>query len=102
MPLELRREPGAEGPVVVVAGALDITTADRLEAALLAAEADAPRALVLDLREVSFFDSTGLQMVLDAHLRAEQAGRRLVVVAGHTEARRVFDLAEVSAELELR
>ena len=102
MPLDVRHEDGAEGPVVTAAGALDITTADRLEQALLHAEAGRPATLVLDLRGVDFFDSTGLQMVLDAHVRASQDARTLLVVAGDGEARRVFDLAEVSADLELR
>lgn len=102
MPLDVHTEAGAEGPVVRVSGALDISTADRLEQALHAAEADAPEVLVLDLVGVGFFDSTGLQMVLDAHVRAGETGRRLMVVAGESEARRVFDLAEVSADLELR
>lgn len=102
MPLDVARREGVTGPVVAVAGALDITTADQLEHALLTAEADAPPVLELDLRGIGFFDSTGLQMVLDAHVRAERAGRRLVVTAGDGEARRVMELAEVTAELELR
>ena len=102
MPLDVDRRDGADGPAIAVSGALDITTADGLEQALLAAEADAPPVLELDLRGVGFFDSTGLQMVLDAHVRAQRAGRRLVVLAGDGEARRVIDLAEVGADLELR
>ena len=102
MPLDVERRDGVTGPSIVVSGALDITTAEQLERALLAAEADGPRTVELDLRGVSFFDSTGLQMVLGAHVRAREAGRRLLVVAGQSEARRVLDLAEVSAELELR
>ena len=58
--------------------------------------------LVLDLREVTFFDSTGLQLVLDADVRAREEGRRFVVaVAGDGEPRRVLELAEVADRLNL-
>lgn len=102
MPLSVERHDDAEGPVVTVTGDLDITTADRLERALLDVEASSPELLHLDLRGVEFFDSTGLQMVLDAQVRAKDAGRRLLVVAGDGEARRVIELAEVAPDLELR
>jgi len=51
---------------VDVSGELDLTTGERLERALLAAEADAPPEIVLDLARVTFFDSSGLQILLDA------------------------------------
>ena len=56
---------------------------------------------MLDLREVTFFDSTGLQLVLDADVRAREEGRRFVVAAGDGEPRRVLELAEVIERLTL-
>jgi anti-anti-sigma regulatory factor len=38
-------------------------------------EAGQPETLILDLREVSFFDSTGLQLVPDADVRAREEAR---------------------------
>ena len=58
--------------------------------------------LVLDLREVSFFDSTGLQLVLDADVRAREEGRRFVVLPGEGEPMRVLELAEVADRLQLK
>jgi anti-anti-sigma regulatory factor len=55
--------------------------------------------LTIDLTGVDFLDSTGLQIVLDADIRAHEAGRRLVVIAGEGEAARVFALAEVADRL---
>ena len=57
--------------------------------------------LVLDLREVSFFDSTGLQLVLDADVRAREEGRRFVVLPGDGEPMRILELAEVADRLQL-
>jgi anti-sigma B factor antagonist len=86
---------------IVVHGDVDMTTGDRLESELLRAERDEPGTLTLDLTDVDFFDSTGLQLLLDADVRANEAGRRLVVVPGDGEAARVLVLAEVSDRLNV-
>ena len=57
--------------------------------------------LVLDLRDVTFFDSTGLQLVLDADVRAREEGRTFIVALGDGEPRRVLELAEVADRLNL-
>ncbi len=79
---------------VTVRGELDLSTAERLEDALRAAEARADGRLTLDYSGLEFIDSTGLQVLLDADHRAAAAGRRLVVVLGTGEARRVAELAD--------
>lgn len=84
---------------ILVRGEVDMTTGDRLEREILAAEERLPATLTLDLTGVEFLDSTGLQIVLDADVRAREAGRALVVVAGEGEAARVFALAEVADRL---
>lgn len=89
------------GPVVSVAGQLDMATAERVEAALRVAEADAPPVLTLDYSTLEFVDSTGLQILLDADHRARLAGRRLRVVLGDGEARRVALLADVASRLSV-
>ena len=58
--------------VVVGSGELDLNAADRLRAAIeLARNADDDRAVVVDLRDVTFIDSTGLKElvrpVIDGH-----------------------------------
>ena len=60
-----------------------------------------PDTLILDLREVTFFDSTGLQLVLDADVRAREEGRTLIVLPGDGEPRRILELAEVADRLNL-
>jgi anti-sigma B factor antagonist len=86
---------------LVVQGELDMETAPRLQEEIERAHAAAPAVLALDLREVTFFDSTGLQIVLDAEVRCREAGRALVVLAGHGEPRRVLELADVTDRLTL-
>ena len=82
-------------------GELDLSTGPRVEEELRRAEADQPDTLVLDLREVTFFDSTGLQLVLDADVRAREEGRVLIVLPGDGEPRRILELAEVADRLSL-
>ena len=87
---------------VIIRGELDMETGPRAEEELLHAEHGAPPVLVLDLREVTFFDSTGLQLVLDADVRAREEGRRFVVALGRDgEPRRILELAEVADRLNL-
>jgi anti-anti-sigma factor len=77
-------------------------TGPRAEEELRRAEADRPRTLILDLREVTFFDSTGLQLVLDADVRAREEGRQFMIALGADgEPRRILELAEVIDRLSL-
>lgn len=82
-----------------VRGELDLATAPRLEQELLARVR--AEAVVLDLREVTFLDSSGLRAVLIGSQEAAAAGRRLVVVPGEGQAARVIELAQVGEHLDI-
>ena len=86
---------------LAVRGDVDMTTGDHLEAEVRRAESDEPGTLTLDLSQVTFFDSTGLQILLDADNRAREEGRRLVVVTGDGEVARVLDVAGVAERLDV-
>lgn len=101
MSIRIDRHEEHGGIRLVVHGDVDITTGDRLESELLRAEREHPGVLTLDFTDVDFFDSTGLQLLLDADVRAHEEGRRLVVVPGAGEAARVMALAEVTDRLNV-
>lgn len=101
MAIRLDTHEDDDGIRIVVHGDVDMTTGDRLESELLRAEREQPGTLTLDLSDVEFFDSTGLQILLDADVRAQEDERRLVVVPGDGEAARVLALAEVSDRLNV-
>lgn len=82
-----------------VRGELDISSAPRLEQELLARVRSG--AVVLDLSEVTFLDSSGLRAVLIGSQEATAAGRRLVVVPGDGQAARVIELAQVGEHLDI-
>jgi anti-sigma B factor antagonist len=97
----VERHDEAERLRLVVQGELDMETGPRLQDEIERAHAAAPAVLVLDLRGVTFFDSTGLQIVLDAEVRARDARWTFVVAPGHGEPRRILELAEVIGRLHL-
>ncbi|CAA9507624.1 MAG: hypothetical protein AVDCRST_MAG30-2293 [uncultured Solirubrobacteraceae bacterium] len=86
---------------VSVRGELDIVSGPRVQEELLRAEREAPRRVVLDLTGVTFFDSTGLQIILDAEVRAREAAYTFAVAPGGGEVLRVLELAEVRGRLDL-
>jgi anti-sigma B factor antagonist len=97
--LHIRTANIADGVCLSLVGELDIATADSVKAALEGTQAASPRILVIDLRELAFMDSTGLQVVLQAARRAETHGGRLVLVRGPRPVQRVFELAQLESRL---
>ena len=86
---------------VLVSGELDLGSADELEDAIRVAERSKAPAVVVDLTNLRFMDSRGLNVLLKAHTRSQQDGdrirflpskydavRQLVAVTG---ASRIFD-----------
>ena len=101
VPFALERQLSSGTACIVVRGELDLATGPRVEEEVRRAEAEQPGTLILDLREVTFFDSSGLQLVLDADVRAREEGRTLIVLPGDGEPRRILELAEVADRLRL-
>ena len=83
----------------VVSGELDLATAPSLSAAV-AAHGDA-RLLVLDLTAVTFLDSTGVRVLIEADRACAGSGSRLVVLVGDGPVRRVLELCELDGRLAL-
>jgi anti-sigma B factor antagonist len=82
--------------VLEVTGEVDLANCDGLESAVAAvfAAPERPGALVLDLAEVSFLDSSGLRVVLSAAGLARTGGVDLSVIPSPAVAR-VFELAGI-------
>ena len=57
--------------------------------------------IVLDLRDLTFMDSTGLHVVIDSYNRARQRGSRLVMIRGSAQVDRLFELVGVSDRFEI-
>jgi anti-sigma B factor antagonist len=80
-------------------GDLDLDTVHRVESALMELRAEGCRNLVLDLRGLTFMDSTGLRLVIRWHAAARDDGFRLAVVPGPEVVQRVFRLTGMDTQL---
>jgi anti-anti-sigma factor len=83
--------------VIVPSGELDIATVDRVRTAL--AERAADESVQIDLRNLSFLDTSGLQLVVETHRRARQEGYPLRILRGSANVQRVFEIAGLDAVL---
>jgi anti-anti-sigma factor len=100
--LDLSTEDGTNGEVrLALNGELDISSAQRVEDELGRIEAGRPRAIVLDLRELQFMDSTGLRTIVGADARAREQGWRLTIVRGPDAVQRIFSVTKLDERLEM-
>ena len=83
--------------IVQPQGELDLATVETLQAALDGVER-AGR-LVLDLRGLSFIDSTGLHLLVALHQRAQRDGFQLTLVMPPAPADRVIELTGLARAL---
>jgi anti-anti-sigma factor len=86
--------------ILTLKGELDISGIARVEDELRQVEETAPAAVVLDLRSLTFMDSSGLRLVLEADMRARREARRFAIVPGPESVHRVFLIALLDKRLE--
>jgi anti-sigma B factor antagonist len=67
--------------VITLAGELDVVCADSFKRRFAEATEDEPAHVVLDVRELTFMDSTGLALLLGVNEMSQDAGFALWVVA---------------------
>jgi anti-anti-sigma factor len=86
---------------ISLSGELDISSAARVEDELSSLQAQSPKMLVLDLRELEFMDSTGLRLIVRADEAARAGGTRFVIVRGPEAVQRVFQIVGLDTRLEM-
>ena len=91
--VEERRQ--GDAAVLMVSGELDLRTGPELEERLTGAFRSGIELVILDLRQIDFMDSTGLRVLLAAHQRAHETGRRFALVRGADQVERVLTLTGV-------
>ena len=91
---------GLDAAWVQVAGELDMASAPELRRMLRDSQQKA-RLVVLDLRELSFIDCAGLDVIVGAAKRARQSGARFVLVRGTADIDRVFTLTSTADDMEI-
>jgi anti-anti-sigma factor len=89
-----------DGAVTVApTGELDMETCPLLERELERARDAGAEALVVDLRGVTFIDSSAIHLLLRWADEAEGTGPELRVLPGNGRVRRVFEVTGVTARL---
>jgi len=92
---------GADGQHrLLLAGELDIASAPILEATIAGLCENGRSAIVLDVRKVTFMDSTGLRAVLAADKLCRGRGHALSLAGANGAVQRLFDLTGVSGALQ--
>jgi anti-sigma B factor antagonist len=95
---DFRVETHTNGRVITltVLGELDLVSSPTLAEELDRAIGSDAAVIVLDLRRLSFMDSTGLHVLVKAHQRAQEGGRRFVMTKGGDQVQRVLDLTGIT------
>jgi anti-sigma B factor antagonist len=87
--------------VVTVRGEVDLTALPRLKPVLNDAVRSGLARVLIDLCDVSFLDSTGLGLLMNALRRLEYVDRRLLIACAEGPVRRVFALTRLSDQFEI-
>jgi anti-sigma B factor antagonist len=77
---------------IVLAGELDLATAQRLEQELKRVEATDARSILVDLSGLAFMDSTGIRILVAADARSRADSERLALRRGPAAVQRVVEL----------
>lgn len=78
--------------LVAVGGELDMATTPALVDRLTHLERTDLESILLDLREVTFLDSSAIHAFVTSHDHAQQNGHRFILVGASASARRLFEL----------
>jgi anti-anti-sigma factor len=89
---EVQVRPDRARVIVTARGELDIATVGQLRTALDELSAAGWEKLVLDLREITFIDSMGLSLLLEADRAARRTGRSFAIVDGSPAVRRLLEV----------
>jgi anti-anti-sigma factor len=87
--------------VVHLTGEFDLAGVDAFDQELKRSTRPDEATVVLDLRELSFIDSSGLRAVLMTDRDARAGGGRCLIVRGPERVNRVLELTGVEHRLEL-
>lgn len=86
---------------IAVSGEIDLATVPELEAAIhLVLDANS-HPLVVDLRQTSFMDSTGLKALVMANRRFDEHGRSFALAVSGGPVSRLLDLSGVETSIRV-
>jgi anti-sigma B factor antagonist len=87
--------------LISVAGEIHVSTAPEFSERLNAAIADGKTAVVLDLSEVTFIDSTGLSVLLNGLRRVTRMQGRMALVCANPTVLRLFEITRLDSTFDI-
>jgi anti-sigma B factor antagonist len=87
--------------LVRLAGEFDLAGIDQFEQSLFADQTSKAATFVLDMRALTFIDSSGLRAVVMADQRVRADGGRLIAVRGPAQVNDVLEVTGVARHIEL-
>jgi anti-sigma B factor antagonist len=97
--LSMTSEREADAHVIALRGELDLATVTDVDAELRRVEASDATTIVLDLSGLTFTDSNGTRLVLQADVRSRANGGRLRLRRGSRAVQRVFEISGIAERL---
>jgi anti-sigma B factor antagonist len=92
---------GPDEAVVAAFGEVDLASADELRRPIVELLDAGARSVLVDLRGVTFLDSTGIHVLVAAHRHAGALGARMPLVLGGRATRRVLELTGLMDHFEI-
>ncbi|HEX8743088.1 MAG TPA: MMPL family transporter [Thermoleophilaceae bacterium] len=99
--LAVALERGEDRARVTLSGELDLSNAHAFAERLREAEVGEPGVVEIDLRGLTFMDSSGLAELFAANRRARERGRRVVILKDHGPIERVLNVARVEDVIDV-
>jgi anti-anti-sigma factor len=99
-PFEVHLTHHGASSILSLSGEFDLAAAQEVRDRLQQLRLDEPRALVLDMRDISFIDSSGIRVILEIWNDSRQNGFSLGVVPGD-RVRSVLQVVQLEDELPL-
>ncbi len=93
--LDVRSYRDGDVHTLALAGEMDLANASEVERELVRAESTNATRIVMDLSGLTFMDSTGIRLLITAHARSNNDGRRLVLIRPPARVFRVLCIAGV-------
>jgi anti-sigma B factor antagonist len=92
MPLTITSEPGEGFVTIRPAGSLDSNTYTNLQEHIAAITKSKPRALVLDLKDLTYISSAGVRVIIATQKTMKAAGGGFAIVHLQPQIRKVFEI----------
>jgi anti-anti-sigma factor len=88
--IEVTSAPDAQ--TIALVGEADLLGSPRIDAALKDAAAGEPKLIVVDLKDLTFIDSSGLHALVSGHQLCRTRGHELRFIPGPPNVQRLFEL----------